>query len=287
MWITAEDARSDFVLAAAAALIGPFIQSFVADLPGYPRGLVGTLLGIAWLFAMTGLVPLLLAGYRNHGLAAFGLDQPRDALRTGLVVAAPLAVAGWLAFWLNGATPIQALQGLLPFLSSGQGLVVDVLALVVVAAGSLLLYTFLTVRAREAFQQTGLGLVEALRTFGMGAIGVATVLGLLLAISGNVTSLMLRVAGAAGLVLVTDRYVQPEDTTTRATMLAPAVTVLVFWVFRSGGLFRGNLLDGLYAGSIAAAIAIAVSSLIETRRHAWATAPVLAAAALYGAPLLV
>lgn len=288
MWISAEDARSDFVLAAAAALIGPFIQAFVADLPGYPGGLVGTLLSIAWLFAMTGLVPVLLAGYRSHGLSAFGLDQPQEAIRTGLLVALPLAVTGWLAFWLRGASAIDALQGLLPFLSGGQGLIVDVLAFAVVATGSLLLYTFLTVRARDAFQPNEVAQLEALRTFGLAAVGVAALLGLLLWVAGNqFTTLMLRVAGVAGLVLVTDRYVEPGRQTTRATVLAPAITVLVFWVFRSGGLFRGNLLDGLYAGSVAAAIAITVAILVETRRYAWATVPVLAAAALYGAPLLV
>ncbi|HEX9888657.1 MAG TPA: hypothetical protein VGA69_04220 [Nitriliruptorales bacterium] len=287
MWITAEDARSDFVLAAAAALLGPILQGFVSGLPFYPRGLIGTMLGIAWLFAMTGLVPVLLAGYRDHGLSAFGLDQPQEGLGTGVIVALPLVVAGWLAFWLNGVSVIDALLGLLPFLSGGQGLVVDLLAFAVVTIGSVLLYTFLTVRARHAFKATHLTQVEALRTFGMGAVAVAAVLGLLLSISGNATSLLLRVAGVAGLVLVADRYVQPADSTTRSTVLAPAITVLVFWVFRSGGLFRGSLLDGLYAGSLAAAIAVTVAILVETRRHAWATVPVLAAAALYGVPLLV
>lgn len=288
MWMSSEDARSDFVLAAAAAAFGPILQSFLTGLPLYPRsGTVGVVLALAWLFASTGLVPLLLARYRGQGAAAFGLDEGREGLSVGAIVALPLVAFGWLSFWAGSAGPVGALFGRIGEPSLSTTWMLNLLVLVVALVGVLLLYTFLVVRARDAFKPTHVTQVEALRTFGVGAVGVALVLGLLLAVGTTLTvaGVMLRLAGLLGAILLVDRYVEPGDMTTRATVLAPAIVAAVLWVLSSGGLFSGGLLSGLYAGAVAGATAIVVAILLETRRYAWAVIPLVAAAVLYGSPL--
>ena len=49
MWISSEDARSDFILAAAAVFLGVQLVSLVTAIPGYPRtGAPFLVLSLAW-----------------------------------------------------------------------------------------------------------------------------------------------------------------------------------------------------------------------------------------------
>lgn len=306
MFMNADDARSDFVLAAATTLFGGVVASLIVALPVYPRqGVLAEVLGLAWLFVLTGLVPFLLVRYRDMGLDGFGLDPDRGGLAPGFLLALPVVLLGvartvglgesrGIDGILDGpAVPLtRALLGRLsggafgdptvgPEPSAADAMVDFVFrsaSVVLLWVGIVLLFTFLTTRARDGFRRTELPLVEGLRTFGMAAAGLALLFGLLSAVRPGVTLVtsLLNVGALVALVLLSDRYVTKRMSTSRATLLAPAVVALLVHVV--GG---GDLLFNLYAGVMAAGAAIVLAALVETRTHAWAVVPVGAAMALY------
>lgn len=294
MWMTPEDARSDFILAAAATLFGPLLVALVAGLPFYPGGTVGTLLGIMWVFVITALTPMLLVRYRDQGVEGYGLVDDPGAWRRGLVIALPIVVVGWLRGWFGlGLGAVPALGGKLaigaaasPTISSGRGvvdLVLDLVFLAVVMVSGLMLAGFLVTRARDGFRRTEVPVVEGLRTFGMGAAAAGLLLGLLASFTPEIrlTVVLTNILALVLVVLLADRIVASNDTTSRATLLAPAVVAVVAQIMAFGGLFRGDLLLALFHGAISAGLVIVLAALIETRRYAWAVVPVAVASALY------
>lgn len=292
MWTNPEEARSDFVLAAAVALFGPLLLILLRSLlPSVlEQGVVWAVVSIAALFAFTGLVPLLLARYRGEGMAAFGLDAPRAAIARGLLLAIPAALVGVMVLWSQPIPTVAgqavrgqlaALLGALGFLVSGGGPIealLSVLALATAIVGNVLLYTFLTVKARDGFGRTDITMLEALRTYGALAAAGGLVIGLLLAaIQGGVLRVTLEALALFSLVLIADRMVVPGHATTRAAVLAPAIVALLAGV----ELFGGHLLTSLRSGLLGAGVIIVVAVLVETRRHAWAVVPLIAAVILY------
>jgi hypothetical protein len=299
VYVSAEDSRSDVILAAATTLFGWFAVSILAQLPLYPRrGLLPLLLQLVWVFVLTGLVPLLLAKHRGDRAAAFGLDAPRAAWRTGLVLALPVVALGVLrqlvlARDLDLDTLTGALFGRIggarlasPAIADGTGLFglatfLQAALFLALTAGALLLVPFLTVRGRDAFRSPDVSLTELLRTFGVGAAGVALVLGLLRSfVAASPVTVLLQVGTLVAVVLLADRLVPggpSGPTTTRAAVLTPVVVVVVAHVLASGGIFRGDLLTGLYTGALGAGMAAVIAVMVETRVRAWAMVPLVVA----------
>lgn len=290
MWLSTDDARSDFVLAVAAAVLGRYAAELVLTIPGRPLEPIAEIVIILFQVVMTGLAPFLLARYRNDTSGAFGLKEAdRSSLVTGVVVAAPLLVAHLLPLTFQGDFGALA-RGLLGRFAVGSpaigiavplgDVVVRIISLVIIAVGSWMFISFISVRARDAFRSPDMDVTEALRTFGMGAVGASLVLGLLRSIAGfNALDALLLSATLLVVLLLTDQYVPARLTATRATLLAPMITVAALYVL-PGGLFRGNLLFGLHTGAAAAVIAICATALIEARKG-WATIPLVVASAIY------
>lgn len=281
MWSDPEESRSDFILAAAVAVFGPILGMFLTQwLPLRALGDIGlVLVGALLVVVYYALTPLLLARYRGEGARAFGLDTPRDGLTSGLIVAAPLAGLGIAVSALGPGGDVRALLGRLGGLGGGGGGILGaVLLLTASFVGALLLYTFLTAKAREGFGRTEVAQVEVLRTFGMGAAGVALVFGLIVSIGPrlNIVRAILDPLVLAAVVLLADRLVEPGRTTSRATVLAPALVAVLIRVNLIGDLF-GTLRGGLLAGGLV----VVVATLVETRRHAWAAVPIVAAAVIW------
>lgn len=294
MYMAPEDARGDFVLAGATALFGFVVVELLSDLPLYPeQGLLADSLRLLWVFALTGLVPLLLVRYRNQGPDGFGLGEERSGVLPGLAVAAPIALVAVVRGLLRGSLTSGVFGRLRPVTlsdptvdvigPSGSDVALDLalqLGLVAVLfLGTLLLFTFLTTRSREGFRRTEIKLVEGLRTFGMATVVASALFGLLAAI-GPLVSLgdaILNVLALAAMVLLTDRLVTTGMGTSRATLLAPAILALLMHVLA----FQRVLIFGLYAGVLAAGVTIVLAALVESRRYAWAAAPVALLAAIY------
>jgi hypothetical protein len=292
VYVSQEDSRSDVILAGATAVFGGFAVGILAQLPFYPRrGLLPLLLGVVWVFVLTGLVPLLLARYRGDRIGAFGLDAPRLAWTAGLVLAAPVVVVGVLRQLLVAGSPLGALLGRVggasfasPVIGDGGvgvfgiGTVLQVGLVVATTLGALLLIPFLTVRGRTAFRSPEVSLTESIRTFGMGAAGVALVLGLVRSIgAAPLLPVLLHVGALAALVLLTDRQVPHGPQTARAAVVTPVVFVVISHVFAAGGIFRGDLLTGLYTGALGAGTAAVIAVLVESRTRAWAVVPLVVA----------
>jgi hypothetical protein len=292
VYVSQEDSRSDVILAGATAVFGGFAVGILAQLPIYPRsGLLPPLLGVVWVFVLTGLVPLLLARYRGDRVAAFGLDAPRAIWTAGLVLALPIVALGVLRQLVIAGTPLGALLGRIGGASfaspvigdSGAGVLgigtfLQIALFVVTTVGALLLIAFLTVRGRTAFRSPDVSLTELLRTFGMGAAGVALVLGLVRSIgAAPLLPVLLHVGTLGTLVLLTDRQVPHGPQAPRAAVLTPVIFVVVSHIFATGGLFRGDLLTGLYTGALGAGTATVIAVLLETRNRAWAIVPLVVA----------
>ncbi|MBW3658670.1 MAG: hypothetical protein KY457_08520 [Actinobacteria bacterium] len=294
--MSTEDARSDVILAAAAAVFGISVVAFLQQLPFYPhRGLAGVALQLFWVFALTGLVPYLLTRYRQLGAESYGLETGRDGLRSGLLLALPVVVAGILrGIPLRGSVGQAALGRFSAFLpgdptvsdaaTGAASIVLDgaiQLALVLLLiAGALLLYPFLTVRGRDAFSRHDVSATETVRTFGMGAVAAALVFGLLRSIASDLSALgvLVNVVALVALVLLGDRLVPAKAMTSRAAIVTPVVVAFLAQLLPA---LRGDVLFGLYAGSLAAGIVAVLASVIEGRAFAWAVIPPVVAMAIY------
>jgi len=294
MYISPDDAKSDVILAGATLLFGGLARTIVAQLPLYPRqGVLALLLDLGWLVLLTAAVPWWLSRYRGDGLAAFGLDGDRSALGGGVLLAVPIIVVSVIATLLMGFGIVTALLGdvgrVLAFADGQVALLasVSVARFVLLTVGATLVVSFLAVRSREAFPRSpDTSLTELVRTFGMGAAGVALIIGLLRSITPTfgIVSVLLHVPAVVAIVLLADRKVPARVAVPRATVIAPAIIVLVVHIFAFGGFFRGDLAAGLYSGALGAAITIAISALAQLRGVAWAIVPLLAAAHWWSGP---
>lgn len=288
MWLSPEDARSDFILAAAALVFGTLVFEFLLALPIYPRGTLSLWLTPVWVVLLMIVPPRFLAGYREQGLEAFGLGNERSGVADGLLLVAPIVAVGYIRGFSDGNV-LGALLGRLRGIAAASAglaqldllrLLLGIVLLGVAGVGTMLLFGLLVTRARDGFRATDMPLLEALRTYGLGAVGIGTVLGLLVSLGGAgppTWAVLLDGLAMAAVVLLTDRLVTTGDRTSRMTVLAPAIVAVVAFILRGGGLFTQNLALSLYQGALAASVAIVLAVLLETRRAAWAAVPLVAA----------
>jgi hypothetical protein len=288
VYLAPDDAKSDVILVAAVIAFGGAARGFVVSLPLYPQqGALALVLDLVWIVVLTALVPVLLARYRGDGLAAFALEDGPGGVGTGLLLAAPVVGLGLLlGAWVLG-DPTAMLLGQVGRTAAagvvGVDVVVRLLGILALSIGTLVVVAFLAVRGREGFPRSPVTSLTALvRTIGMGAVGLALVLGLLRALGTTSPAIAAGVAAAsavagAGVVLLTDRLIPTGVEVPRAAVLAPVVVVLVASVLAAGGVFRGGLFSGLYTGALGATTTVAVAALAHTRRGAWVAAPAVLA----------
>jgi len=293
VYIEPDDAKTDVILAAAVAVIGPSVVGFVSRLPLVPRtGALGVLVGFVFVLAITALVPVLLARHRGDGLEALGLRESGGSLNAvgssnatagSLMMILPVAVAGAGTVLLLGGSGSGAVLGRV---GMAIGRVPDLVAvgltalrLVVLSVATLVLTGFLSVRSRDGFPRSpDTSLVELVRTFGLGAVGVALVTGLIRAVTGGSGSIMvLNVLALVAVLLVVDRLVPAGITVPRTRIVAPLLIIVILQTFSAGGIFGGGLLLGLHRGALAAGVVIAVAATAATRRGAVLAVPLIIA----------
>lgn len=297
MYLSPEDARSDVILAGAAAVFGGTLLSLLLTAPGIPTsGLVAEIIVVAAAFVLSGLVPLLLARYRADVPGAFALGGGGRsggggaASAVALALALPVVVLGATRALLVDGAVLTAVGGRIgralggsPAMGAGTvdvvGAVLAAIQVVALTAGTLLLLAFLTVRGRDAFRDDERSATELLRTFGVVGLGVAVVGGLLAAVGGraSLASVGLNVVAAAGLLAVADRSLSAGLRITRPAVLTPVVLIGVAHLLASGGLFRGGLVPALYTGGLAVVTTAVVAVTIESGRRAAVTLGVILA----------
>jgi hypothetical protein len=290
MYLSPDEARSDVILTGAAVVFGGVLLELLLSAPVIPRSGIGLeIVVLLSLFAVTGLVPLLLARYRDDVPGGFGLVAGRPTpVGPALLLAAPVVVLGIVrGLLVDGSLSTAALgwPGIALFSSPVVGAgevavsagVLMTLRVLVITVGTFLLVGFLVVRGREAFRHDDHSSTELLRTIGAGTVGVALVLGGLGAIGGGFVTVLLNVLALAAVLLVADRLVPHHARITRPAVLTPMVLVVVAHVFAAGGLFRGGLLTGLAGGAFAAGIVLAAAVVAEERGSTAVAAPLLLA----------
>jgi len=293
VFIEADDAKTDVILAAAVAVIGPSLVGFVSRLPLLPRtGVLALLIDLLWLAAVTLLVPVLLARYRGDGAAAFGFRSAGGHLgvagssqptTSAALLVLPVAVAGATTVLLAGGGPLGAALGSLgSSLARGAdvGLVgVVALRVVVLTVGAVVLIGFLSVRSRDGFPRSpDTSLTELVRTFGLGAAAVALVTGLVRVATGApVLVLVLNLLAMVAVLLLVDRLVPTGVSVPRTTVVAPLLLVVLIQTFAAGGLLGGGLLLGVHRGALAAGVTIAIAATAATRRGVALAVPMVLA----------
>lgn len=292
VFIDADDAKTDVILAGALAVLGPTLLGLVSRLPLLPRAGAGAVVvELLFLALLTLLVPLWSARYRQDGAAALGFGAgghlqvagTTSRVTAALQLAAPVVVLGAvLAALLSSQAsviPLGRLGLALRTTDPVVSLVLTIAQVAVLSAGTLVLTGFLSVRGRAAFPRSpDVSLTELVRTFGLGAAGIALLTGLVRIAGGaDVRIVALNVLTLVVVLLLADRLVPVGLEVPRTAVTAPLVVIVVMQTFAAGGLFRGGLLVGLHRGSLAAAVVVTVATLAATRRGVAAAVPLVVA----------
>ena len=266
MYLAPDDAKTDVILAAAVAVLGPSLRAFAGTI-GPPGGAIAIAIDLLWLIALSALVPILLARHRGDGAGAFALHGIREAFGPGLLLALPGVGVGLVTVAVVGGAggglgPLGRLSAADPV-----GLLIGVVQVTLLSAGAWLLVAFLAVRAHEGFPRSpDMPLTQLVRTTGLILTGVALVAGLVRGFTGGSLAISLSSALAVGLIVVlTDQMLPTGVIVPRAALIAPIVIVTVGNVFAAGGVFRG-LLPGLSAASLAGGVTRAIAAMALTRR---------------------
>lgn len=293
MFIDADDAKTDVILAGALAVLGPTLLGFVTRLPLLPRAGVGAVVvELVALGLLTLLVPLWSARYRQDGGAAFGLAEGTGHLSVAgttrttsaaLQLAAPVVLLGVLLAALlssqASAIPLGRVGLALRTADPTVSLVLTLVQVALLSVGSLVFTGFLSVRGRAGFPRSpDVSLTELVRTFGLGAVAIALLTGLVRVATGaDVRVLGLNLLAVVAVLLLADRLVPLGIEVPRSTVAAPLVVVVLMQTFAAGGLLGGGILTGLHRGALAAAVVLTVASLAATRRGIAAAVPLVIA----------
>lgn len=259
MYLSPDEARSDFFLAAIAFVIGPFVVELLLDAFG-PGSLNATALQIILIVRavlITAAVPIWLTRYRKQPLSTLWSGGARS-LGLGALLALPIIAFETLTTLLRGGgSPFDAIALLSPGLELVQRLALYV--------GLALLIAFLAQRAPEAFRPFTVDLDVALRQAAAVIGAVAFGATLLLWASRNAQALlMVPVVGVAATYLLAERLIAPKGITDRWAVWAPPIVLAVgpFTLFAQAAVFLANL----RAGAILAAFALIGVMAFQARR---------------------
>jgi hypothetical protein len=222
----------------------------------------------------TALVPVLLMRYRKERSADYGVGGQRGSgLRTGVLLGLPVVVGAVLGAAARGGVLPSTVPALVLDGSQWVGFVANITTWV----GLTILAIYATVKARDAFRAD-------IRTLPDGVTEIARILGIVGAIStallivGAATNalqldpftVVLVPLGAAASVLLLLRRFLPNSTTTRATLLTPAV-LLALRPFNPFALFfsAGNFVLSIWSAALLATIGLLMAATFEPRRSAW------------------
>jgi len=283
MWMTRDTALSDVVLAPAGLVVGAGVVSLFARLPFWPGGVPGIAILLVAAVVIMVVWPMWLVRQRDER-SVVGQPFRFGDLVAGLVPALVLVAAGIGLGLAGGGSPTSAatLVRRLVLASTGIGGILQVALWLITATGSFLVVTLVARRAPSAFMGPDMPASGALRTFGMGLAGIATILWMLVAIAGPDPVSVGPIMGLAiaVMVVVVDRMLPAGLAITRNAALAPGVVALVLWLFSGGLLLGQGLLDNLASGAVAAAVAMSMGLLVNADRP-WAAAALPFASSLW------
>jgi hypothetical protein len=218
VYLAADDARSDFFLAAAVYVIGPSIVALllraVPQVTAVP--VLGVVLLLALPFLLTAAMPLFLLRYREGSFAALRTGGTAGLLlgaTCGAVVAAGVAAAELLA----GGDPVAV---------AGEALLVGAVAAVTWLSLAVLA-VFLHRRAEYAFRPVSEHQSTLVRQAAAACLGTAAVATLLLVLAGQPPSALLVVLGLVGAFALAERRLPQQGLGERWWVWAPVVALAI------------------------------------------------------------
>ncbi|CAN5213365.1 hypothetical protein BH23ACT9_BH23ACT9_11660 [soil metagenome] len=241
MYLSADDARSDFFLAGAVYVIGPsLISLLVSSLPRLFANTAGV-----WLIAVgvplltIAAMPLYLLRYREQsfaGLTGGGIG----AYLTGLGISATFVIGAALAAGVAGVGPGDLLASLGPF---------EIARAVVPWASGAILAIFLYRRAEYAFRPISETQQTLVRQAGLACAGAVAVTAVLLLLGGRPARSVLVAAGLAAVYLVAERLLPQQGVGERWWVWAPAITlalgpIRIFALLAGGASFLASVQRG-------------------------------------------
>jgi hypothetical protein len=297
MYLSADDARSDFFLAAAVYVIGPTLLGLVirAVPELVANRVVGTLLAVLVPFLCVAAMPVFLLRYREESLAALRTGGARG-LSTGAAVGAVMAVAVAVGELVGGGAiadlPAALLAGdlgLIPIKPASVPALgpvyVIVLNRIVYWLSLAVLAVFLHRRAEYAFRPISEQQRVLVRQAGMACAITAAVASVLLLLDGRPLASLLPAAGVAAAVLLAERLLPQAGLGERWWVWAPVITLALgplelFAIFFGGADF----LRSAQQAAVVALVALVAGMGLHARRSA--TVAVGVAALLLLADLL-
>ncbi|MEE8599634.1 hypothetical protein [Euzebya tangerina] len=234
MYLNADDARSDFFLAAAVYVIGPALLALARQaLPViFDVTLIDWLIIITAPFLLTAAMPLYLMRYREESWSGlFGGSS--SALATGLTLGGLVAVGNAIAAVLVGVPVGEVLTGTRIVVWVG----------LLVQWGSLaILAIFLVRRGEYAFRVIDEPQSELVRKAGYACVGTAGVTTVLLLLADRPLVSVLPAAGLIGMFFLAEQRMPQEGPGERWWVYAPLITLAlgpleIFALFFGGANF--------------------------------------------------
>jgi hypothetical protein len=241
MYLSADDARSDFFLAAALYVIGPSLFQLLAD--AAPRLFANTpgswflIVGVPLLTIAA--MPLYLLRYRGESVASLG-GGGIGALGLGLALSGVLVAGVAVGEVVGGGQPSRLGEVISPLMLAG----------VIARWGSLaILVVFLYRRAEYAFRPISEQQSTLVRQAGIATAGTALVTTVLLMLDNRPPAALIAALGLAGVFLLAERLVPQQGMGERWWVWAPVITlalgsVRIFSLFLGGAGFLASAQRG-------------------------------------------
>ncbi|HUG85351.1 MAG TPA: hypothetical protein VMM13_12340 [Euzebya sp.] len=259
MYLSADDARSDFFLAAAVYVIGPTLITLLID--AVPQ-LFANRAGLWFLLVIvpvltTAAMPLFLLRYREQSFAVLFGGGVR-ALLTGLAVAGVLIVTTLVGEVVGGGQPQQLGSLLTPR---------SVLGLASRWGSLAVLAVFLHTRAEYAFRPISERQAVLVRQAGVAAVGTAAVTTVLLLLDGRPLASVVAAAGLVAMYGLAERLLPQQGVGERWWVWAPVIT-LALGPVRLFSLFLGgaSFLASAQQGAVVALFGLVVVMAMHNRR---------------------
>lgn len=259
MYLSADDARSDFFLAAALYVIGPtLIQLLVQAAPGLFSNTAGLwFLTVVVPILTAAAMPLFLLRYREESFAVLRGGGVRGLL-LGLALGSVPVVATLLGEVVGGGQLAELGTVLTPR---------TILSLIARWGSLAILAVFLYTRAEYAFRPISERQAVLVRQAGLAAVGTVVVATVLLLLAGQPLASLVAAAGLVGLYFLAERLLPQHGVGERWWVWAPVITmalgrVRLFSLFQGGATF----LASAQQGAAAALFGLVVVMALHNRR---------------------
>ncbi|WP_370323856.1 hypothetical protein [Euzebya sp.] len=259
MYLSAEDARSDFFLAAALYVIGPALVNLLVE--ALPTLFANTVMSWVLILIVNGVLiagmPLFLMRYRGEALSGL-LTGGVGALALGFGIAAVFAGAVAVGEVVGGGR-VDLLVEVIPARA--------VVGFLLRWASLAVLAIFLVRRAEYAFRPISELQPTLVRQAGIACVGTGVVATVLLLLTGTSVASLIPAAGLAGMFALASQQLPQAGMGERWWVFAPVITLALGPLEIFSFLFAGqNFLLSAQQAAVVALFGLVVVMALHARR---------------------